>query len=142
MKRHKENVEESLRRRLALFKSPPQREMDLAEARIQQRLHSAPAYKDGELPVESSSTERSRKFKGLALVVAAAAAAAAVILAVVLYHPAIQTFIRGIDANTVLESEDGQLFQISGGSHQAVHRGERLETGDVLRTGEDARFAY
>jgi hypothetical protein len=43
MNGRKENVEEAMEHHLRLFKTPPQREMDLTEERILNRLHSAPA---------------------------------------------------------------------------------------------------
>jgi len=125
MKRQDKNVDQGVLRNLGLFKEPPEREMDLAETRIQQRLHSAPASR-GEAPAEFRSVRSGRKLKRLAI--AFGAVAAAVALAVFLQMP------RGIDAHAIVA--DGSVYRVLGDRLQIVHAGEKIEPGEILRTND------
>ena len=123
MKGHEKNVEEFVLRHLGLFKTPPQREMDLAETRIENRLRTASMAQRAN---ESGSDHGRRRLNRLVLVFGAAAVAIA--LALFLQMP------RGIDAHVVVESADGSLSRISGNQTQLLKPGQRVEPGVILRT--------
>jgi len=122
MKRPKKNVEEFVLRHMGLFKAP-QEEMDLAEARIQERLRSTPITDERADPV---STRRSWKWNGLALVFGTAAA---VLFAVFLLMP------HGTDAEAAVL--DGSLSRTLGAKTEIVRVGEKVEAGVMLHTNDD-----
>src|SRR2546422_3379409 len=80
--KREKNVEEFVLRHMGLFKAP-QEEMDLAEARIQERMRTA-AEGLADEPANSASTRRHWKLNGLAL---AFGTAAAILLVVFLLIP-------------------------------------------------------
>ncbi|HET9218165.1 MAG TPA: TIGR03435 family protein [Terriglobia bacterium] len=124
MKRRKDNTDEFLLRHLGLFKTAPQQEMDLAEARIERRLRTVPALAD-DTATDTTSQRRQWRMKPVALAIGTIAA---MILLVVSQLP------ETIDAAVVLASADGTLSRGTDKKPQAVRFGEQIEPGQILRT--------
>jgi ferric-dicitrate binding protein FerR (iron transport regulator) len=112
MSDRKENVEEAMERHLRLFKTPPQREMDLTEERILNRLHSTPA---GVVEEKEAQARSSWKWNRIVF----AFATAAVVLLAFLVVP---SFIHRVDASATVESGDGKLLQA----------GQRIDAGKIV----------
>jgi uncharacterized protein (TIGR03435 family) len=125
MKRPEKNIEEFVLRHLGLFEAP-QEEMDLAEARIRERLRSTAVGVTGEPWAESDAASRNWRLKHVALVIGAVAAA--VVLAVFLQAP------REIDAHAVVAV--GSLSRVSTEKIQVLRTGDRIEAGEILRTND------
>jgi uncharacterized protein (TIGR03435 family) len=108
----KENVKEAMERHLRLFKTPPQREMDLTEERILNRLHLAPA---GLVEEQEAQARSSLKWNRIVF----ALATAAVVLLAFLVVP---SFIHRVDASATVESGDGKLLQT----------GQHIDAGKIV----------
>lgn len=121
MKRRDKNVDEFVLQHLGLHKTPPQDEMDLAEARIEHKLRTAPAS------IEDLHTLPRRRSILNRLAVGFATASAAV-LVVFLLIP------RGTDAEAAVL--DGSFLRGFGTKTEIVHVGEPVKEGMIVRTNE------
>jgi len=132
MKRPEKNVEEFMLQHLGLFKTPPQQEMDLAEARIESQLRTAPARMGDELAGPGSP----RRWKSWHLALVFGVAAAAIVFAVFFQVP------HRSDTHAIVESTDGSLVRLAGEQAEAVRFGDRIDAGETMRTeGSSASIA-
>jgi uncharacterized protein (TIGR03435 family) len=122
MKRRDKHVEDFVLRHLGLFKTPPQHDMDLAEARIESKLRTAsPAIVD--------ETERLPRHRiSLNRIAVGFAAAAALVFVLFLVVP------RGTDAAAAVL--DGSFSRTLGTRTEIVHVGDAVEAGAIIRTNE------
>jgi uncharacterized protein (TIGR03435 family) len=125
MKPREKNEQGPLERHLGLFNTPPLQEMEEAKGRILRRLRSEPVRPAEDLQFEPDPVRPTRRWQ----VVAAVATVAAVVVGFLMRMPA-ERF--AIDMRARVESADGGLYRVSGG--RALHSGERIEAGDVVRT--------
>jgi hypothetical protein len=109
MKRGDKHVEEFVLRHLGLFKSPPQQDMDLAEARIESKLRAAsPSIVDDAEPPARRRTHLNKIAMGFA-------AAAALVFVIFLVVP------RGTDAAAAVL--DGSFSRTVGTTTKIVRVG-------------------
>ena len=132
MKRPEKNVEEFMLRHLGLYKTPPQQDMDLAEARIENRLRTAPAQMGDELADPGSP----RRWKPWPLALVFGVATAALVFAIFFQVPS------RIDTHAIVESTDGSLVRMVGEKAEVVRFGDRIDVGETMRTeGPSASIA-
>jgi uncharacterized protein (TIGR03435 family) len=128
MTQREKNDRDIVEQHLGLFNSPPVEEMQLAEQRILRRLRSESGGSVERFAAPVDPTRRNWSWP----LYAVCAAAAALLFGFWVRTPSVRNPGPGIDVHAVVESADGGLYHVAGG--RALHPGERIGAGDIVRT--------
>jgi len=125
MKQTKDNLDKALYRHLGLFGAPASSQLDTSRERIRQRLGSqAETSLDKTIPGMDRTKLAGTTWRWSLL-------AAASVIAAVLFSG---NLLRNMDTLASVESADSSLYRVSGDTLTAVHAGDKIRAGQILRS--------